>query len=349
MNAGFWHGKKVFLTGHTGFKGAWLSKVLECAGSDVTGYALDVPEEPNLYGICKPQINSVIGDVRDFESLYAAYKAAAPEIVIHMAAQPLVLRSYKEPRYTYETNIIGAVNLLECVRLLGAKSVLNVTTDKVYLNRERKEGYREDEELNGHDPYSNSKSCSELVTSGYKRSFFDGAGAAVSTARSGNVIGGGDFSQNRLVPDCFRAAAGGETIKIRNPASVRPYQHVLDTLLAYLLVARRQYEEPGLAGSYNIGPEESGCVNSGRLAALFCEAWGPGAGWEHVPSENPRESGLLTLNCEKIRGVLGWTPRWDIAKAVGAAAEWYRAYCEEDANVVMSSQIDEFMRVGVSL
>ncbi len=349
MNTGFWRGKKVFLTGHTGFKGAWLSKILEHAGAAVTGYALPPPDGANLYGICKPDINSVIGDVRDFEALYAAYGAAAPDIVIHMAAQPLVLRSYREPRYTYETNIMGTVNLLECVRLLGAGSVLNVTTDKVYFNRERQEGYREDEELDGHDPYSNSKSCSELVTSGYKRSFFDGSDIIVSTARSGNVIGGGDFSENRLIPDCVRAAAAGETIKIRNPASVRPYQHVLDTLFAYLLILERQYEEPGLKGSYNIGPEASGCVNSGRLAEIFCEAWGPPARWEHVPADTPRESGLLTLDCAKIRRVLGWTQRWDITEAVSASARWYRAYCEGNANAVMSDQIDEFMRVGVSL
>jgi CDP-glucose 4,6-dehydratase len=343
----FWRGKRVFLTGHTGFKGAWLSKILETLGADVTGYALSPPTEPNLYNLCKPNIRAVTGDVRDFEELFAAYKAAQPEIVIHMAAQPLVLESYRAPRYTYETNVMGTVNLLECVRLCGAKSVLNVTTDKVYLNREREAGYREDERLDGHDPYANSKSCAELVTASYNRSFFEQTEIAVSTARSGNVIGGGDFAENRLIPDCATAAAKGECVMIRNPDSVRPYQHVLDTLFAYLLIAKKQFEEPKFANSYNIGPDESGSATSGKLADLFCKAWGEPARWAHIPTENPHESGLLKLDCAKIKRVFGWSPRWDIRQSVKAAAEWYKEYADGDANAVMSGQIDEFLRLSI--
>jgi CDP-glucose 4,6-dehydratase len=338
----FWSGKRVFLTGHTGFKGAWLCKLLERLGAEVTGYAL-APETPSMYKISKPQAQSVIGDICDYEKLLAAYKTAAPEIVIHMAAQPLVLRGYRLPRHTFEVNVIGTVNLLECVRLCGAESVLNVTTDKVYLNREREEGYREGEELNGHDPYANSKSCSELITSCYVRSYFAGSGVPVSTARSGNVIGGGDFSENRLIPDCYRAAAKGESIVIRNPGSVRPYLHVLDTLSAYLLLARRQLEDRSLAGSYNIGPNDKESATSGELAGLFCEAWGAPASWAHVPAEAPHESGLLTLDCAKIRQKLGWKPRWDIHRAVRETAEWYRAYEAGDASAVTRRQLEAFM------
>ena len=342
MELSFWRGRRVFITGHTGFKGAWLCKILLAAGAEVTGYALAPMERPNLYDIVKPGVRSVIGDIRDFGALMAAYESAAPEVVFHMAAQPLVLSGFREPRYTYETNVMGTVNLLECVRTVpGARSVVNVTTDKVYFNRERLRGYREEERLDGNDPYANSKSCAELVTACYERSFF-GAVTAISTARSGNVIGGGDWAENRLIPDCARAAVRGESMKIRNPGSVRPYQHVLDTLFAYLLIARRQYEEPSLAGSYNIGPIETDCATSAELAELFCEAWGPPARWEHVPEDHPRESGLLTLNCAKIRRNLGWSPRWDIGRAVRETALWYKAYAGGNADSVMDRQIEAF-------
>jgi CDP-glucose 4,6-dehydratase len=341
----FWSGKRVFLTGHTGFKGAWLCKLLERLGAEVTGYAL-APERPGMYDISKPKANSVNGDIRDFEKLLVAYRAAAPEIVIHMAAQPLVLRGYKRPRVTFDINVMGTVHLLECVRQRGARSVLNVTTDKVYLNREREEGYREGEELNGHDPYANSKSCSELATSCYVRSFFEESGVPVSTARSGNVIGGGDFSENRLIPDCYRAAAKGERIEIRNPGSVRPYLHVLDTLSAYLLILQRQYEDAALAGSYNIGPNDTECATSGSLAEMFCKAWGEGASWAHVPTEAPHESALLTLDCAKIKRVLGWRPKWDIGKAVRETAAWYRAYEAGDASGETLRQVEAFVPEG---
>ncbi|MDR1705036.1 MAG: CDP-glucose 4,6-dehydratase [Clostridiales bacterium] len=341
---GFWKGRRVFVTGHTGFKGAWLCKILEYVGADVTGYALAPEDKTNLFNICKPRMRSVIGDIRDFDALLDAYKSASPDAVIHMAAQPLVLRGYREPRYTYETNVMGTINLLECARLWdSAGSILNVTTDKVYFNRETERGYREEETLDGHDPYANSKSCSELVTASYIRSFFEKTLTAVSTARSGNVIGGGDFAENRIIPDCAKAAAAGERIKIRNPQSVRPYQHVLDTLFGYLLIMQRQYKDYFLAGSYNIGPDTDGCATSGELADMFCEAWGDGAGWDHIPTENPHESGLLKLNCDKIKERLGWAPRWDIKASVTATARWYKAYYGDGANNIMNDQIEMFL------
>ena len=341
MEPDFWRGRRVFVTGHTGFKGAWLCKLLAAMGAKVTGFALAPLETPNLFDIAKPSVRSFFGDIRDYDALLDAYAASAPEVVFHLAAQPLVLRSYQEPFYTYAVNVMGSVNLLECVRTLGARSVVNVTTDKVYYNQERIRGYREDERLDGYEPYANSKSCSELITACYKRSFFS-ADTAVSTARSGNVIGGGDFSENRLIPDCARAAARGECIIIRNPGSVRPYQHVLDTLCAYLLIAQKQYETPSLAGSYNIGPNEADCATSARLAQLFCEAWGD-ARWEHIPEDNPHESGLLTLDCTKIRRKLKWTPRWDIGRAEKETALWYKEYESGDVNAVMNRQIETFI------
>jgi CDP-glucose 4,6-dehydratase len=346
INPQFWQQKRVFLTGHTGFKGSWLCKILETLGAEVTGYALAPQSPPNLFEICRPNARSVTGDIRDYDALSGALSSFKPQIVVHMAAQPLVLDSYRRPRYTYDVNVMGTVNLLESVRQTDSvKSVLNVTTDKVYLNRERAEGYKEDEKLDGYDPYSNSKSCSELVTSSYIKSFFAPAGIAVSTARSGNVIGGGDFAENRLVPDCARALSESKTILIRNPHSVRPYQHVLDTLFAYLLIAERQYSDISLAGAYNVGPGEKDSATAGVLADMFCAAWGDGARWETVNVENPHEAGLLTLDGEKIKNTLGWQPRWAIEQAVTETAKWYRAYYnDEDFNTVMARQINKFVK-----
>jgi len=338
----FWHGKRVFVTGHTGFKGAWLCKVLEWAGADTTGYALAPPTQHGLFDICKPAMNSIIGDIRDFDSLFSAFEKACPEVVIHMAAQPLVLEAYKEPLYTYDVNVMGTVNILECARRYGkVRSLLNVTTDKVYLDREHSTGYKEEEPLNGFDPYSNSKSCSELITSSYKKSFLQLAGIPVSTARSGNVIGGGDFSANRLIPDCARALSQGEAIKVRNPNSIRPYQHVLDTLFAYLEIAERQYEDHSFAGEYNIGPDD--CVSGKELADSFCKSWGGNASWEHVTVDNPHESAELILDCSKIKRTMGWSPHWNTRRTVEETVAWYKAYyASADANSVMSRQIEEF-------
>jgi CDP-glucose 4,6-dehydratase len=323
-----------------------MCQALLALGSEVAGYALKPPTEPNLYNICRPDVNTVVGDIRDLEKLSAAMKEAAPEIVIHMAAQALVLDGYAAPRHTYETNVMGTVNILECLRNCDtARSFVNVTTDKVYRNRERGERYCERDELNGYDPYSNSKSCSELVTSCYVNSFLLERGLAVSTARSGNVIGGGDFSANRLMPDCARAAARGEAIGIRNPASVRPFQYVLDTICAYLIIAERQYCDMQLAGAYNIAPERP--ATSGELAEMFCAAWGDGARWRQTDIEQPHEAGVLSLNCGKIRSALGWSPRYDIGQAVALTAEWYKVFFGGgDANAVMSRQISVYFSNG---
>jgi CDP-glucose 4,6-dehydratase len=341
LNKDFWRNRRVFITGHTGFKGSWLCELLLALGANVTGYALPPDTEPNLYSICglDNKVKSFIGDIRSMDTLKAAIDQAKPEIVFHLAAQPLVLDSYQDPRYTYETNVMGTVNILECVRNSGhVKSFVNITTDKVYLNRENGGAYREDDYLNGYDPYSNSKSCSELVASSYTNSFLRERGIAVSTARSGNVIGGGDFAANRIIPDCAKAAAEGRAIGIRNPASVRPYQFVLDTLAAYLLIAERQYAEPGLAGAYNIAPDTA--ANNGELATMFCAAWGNGARWEHISVERHHEAKLLSLNCDKIKSALGWKPGYAIAEAVALSAEWYREfYNGRDANACMARQI----------
>ena len=324
MNLEFYRGKRVFVTGHTGFKGTWLCRMLVGAGAIVTGYSLEAPTEPNLFQLAglEDKMTSVIGDIRDMASLKRAFDAAKPEIVLHLAAQPIVRDSYKDPVYTYETNVMGTVNILECVRqamLRGEapKSVLNVTTDKVYHNNEWCWGYREDEPLDGFDPYSNSKSCSELVTHSYKNSFFTDDAIAVSTARAGNVIGGGDFANDRIIPDCVRAMAAKKPIGVRNPYSTRPYQHVLEPLAVYLTIAQKQYEDPAYQGYYNVGPDDCDCVTTGELVDLFCKCWGEGAAWENQAEANaPHEANFLKLDCSKIKAVFGWTPRWHIGECM---------------------------------
>lgn len=345
----FWRGRRVFLTGHTGFKGSWMSRVLLNMGADITGYGLPAPTQPNLFSMAglEGNIKSIIGDIRDFEKLNDAVKKSSPEIIIHMAAQPIVRESYKDPRYTYETNVMGTVNILECVRLCErAKSFVNVTTDKVYQNREWCWGYREDDTLNGYDPYSNSKSCSELVTGSYINSFFGGGKTAVSTARAGNVIGGGDFAPDRIIPDCIRAVIKKEPIVVRNPHSTRPYQHVLEPIFAYLMIAEKQYEEPEkFAGSYNVGPDDCDCLTTGELAGLFCSNWGVGAKWENKWRGGPHEANFLKLDCSKLRTTFGWRPRWHIAKAVAKTCEWSKAWLAgKDTAAAMDCQIKEYMR-----
>lgn len=321
MNLLFYKGKRVFVTGHTGFKGTWLCRMLVNAGAIVTGYSLAAPTEPNLFGLAalEDKMTCVIGDIRDLDRLRKAFQTAKPEIVFHLAAQPIVRDSYKDPRYTYETNVMGTVNLLECVRENECvKSVLNVTTDKVYQNNEWCWGYRESEPLDGFDPYSNSKSCSELVTHSYISSFFSTPESpAVSTARAGNVIGGGDFANDRIVPDCVRAMAAGKPIGVRNPYSTRPYQHVLEPLAVYLTIAQKQYEDKKYAGFYNVGPDDCDCVTTGDLVNLFCSAWGEGATWvDQAEADAPHESNFLKLDCSKVKAVFGWKPRWHIAECM---------------------------------
>lgn len=344
----FYKGKRVFVTGHTGFKGSWLCKTLIDAGAVVTGYALEPPTNPSLFELAETgkEMTSVTGDIRDYRSLAGAFNKAEPEIVFHLAAQPLVRESYANPAYTYEVNVMGTVHILECVRQSRhVKSVLNVTSDKVYFNRDRERGYRESDELDGYDPYSNSKSCSELVTRSYRRSFLDGAGVAVSTARAGNVIGGGDFARDRIIPDCVRAAQSGSEIIVRNPHSVRPYQHVLEPICAYLLIAAAQYHDRKLSGSYNVGPDDRDCVTTGELADLFCRKWGEGVSWRSVPEEGaPHEADLLRLDCSKIRRVMNWAPRWHIGTAIEKTVEWSKScLAGEDLNARMSKQIREYL------
>lgn len=350
MDMHFYKGKRVLVTGHTGFKGSWLCKMLVMAGAEVTGYSLNPPTDPNLFSIAglDGKMTSVIGDVRDFEKLKETFEAAQPEIVLHLAAQPIVRDSYKDPRYTYETNVMGTVNLLECVRgCASVKSVLNVTTDKVYHNNEWCWGYREDEPLDGFDPYSNSKSCSELVTHSYINSFFDKAESpTVSTARAGNVIGGGDFANDRIVPDCVRAMAAGRTIGVRNPYSTRPYQHVLEPLAVYLTIAQKQYEDKKYAGFYNVGPDDCDCVTTGELVDLFCRNWGGDAAWENQAEVNaPHEANFLKLDCSKIKATFGWKPRWHIEECMEMTVRFSKVWLNGgDVSAEMEAEINEFIK-----
>lgn len=352
MDLSFYKGKKVFVTGHTGFKGSWLCEVLLSAGAEVTGYSLNPPTDPSLFDIIslKERMKSVIGDIRDLAQLMRCMQEAQPEIVIHMAAQPIVRESYKNPVYTYDVNVMGTVNVLECVRLTkSVKSVINVTTDKVYKNREWEWGYRENEELNGFDPYSNSKSCSELVTDSYKNSFFYDRDIAVSTMRAGNVIGGGDFAKDRIIPDCVRAAVKGEDIIIRNPYSVRPYQHVLDPVVAYLMVAEEQYRNPSLAGSYNVGPDESNCLTTGDIASLFCSKWNEKSNcniqWINKWDGGPHEANYLKLDCSRMKKVFHWTPLISADKMLEMTVDWYWALKEQsNINRKINDQVSLYIK-----
>lgn len=348
--AAFYKNKKVFITGHTGFKGMWLCKILLHFGAEVTGYALDAPTEEGrkvLQAIgLEQKITSVYGDIRDYKNLKQAFDKAQAEIVIHLAAQPIVLESYKDPVTTYSTNVMGTVNILECIRNGNCvKSFLNVTTDKVYKNNEWVWGYREDEPLDGFDPYSNSKSCSELVTHSYKSSFFADGSAAISTARAGNVIGGGDFAADRIIPDCIRATYQNKIITVRNPYSTRPYQHVLEPLFAYLMIAKMQYEDIKYSGYYNVGPDECDCVTTGQLVDIFCNAWGNGQTWQSMAIDTPHEANFLKLDCSKLKATFNWKPRWHIDKAVEKTVEWAKVWQKEPQiiNEIMDKQIKEFL------
>lgn len=351
IDLSYFKGKKVLVTGHTGFKGSWLSAILLQSGAELAGISLAPQGEPALFeelGL-KKEINSYIGDITDLEFLSKVFKGVHPEIVLHLAAQPIVRESYREPVWTYQTNVMGTVNVLECIRKSDSvHSFLNVTTDKVYKNKEWEWGYRENEELCGYDPYSNSKSCSELVTYSYANSFFQDRDIAISTARAGNVIGGGDFSVDRIIPDCYRAATKGENIVVRNPNSIRPYQHVLEPLMAYLTIVARQSENKELAGNYNIGPDEVDCIQTKELVTLFCESWEKHNG-ELPISENksvagPHEANFLKLDCAKFKSKFNWKPVWHIDKAVDKTTEWYSAFNRgEDIKAVMKAQLKEFV------
>lgn len=352
--AEFYKGKRILITGHTGFKGTWMCKVLAGFGAQVAGYALEPPTNPNIFGISRisGQINSIVGDIQNYGELCKAFEDFKPEIVIHMAAQPIVRESYKNPLYTYSVNVMGTANVLECIRNTDCvKSFVNVTTDKVYLNKEWKWGYRENEELNGYDPYSNSKSCSELITSSYLKSFFqDENFPAISTCRAGNVIGGGDFAADRIIPDCIRAVEKGTQIVVRNPYSTRPYQHVLEPVIAYLILAMKQYQNKNYAGNYNIGPNEVDCWTTGDIVTLFCSKWNSAtdkvkAEWINEYDGGPHEANFLKLDCSKIKSTLHWHPVWNVEIAITKIIDWSIAYLYKgDCNVTMEQQINEYLK-----
>lgn len=344
----FYKGHRVLVTGHTGFKGSWMCRILTDLGAQVAGYSRCSVKEHSLFELLEldKSLASVAGDICSLGSLKKVFEEFRPEIVIHMAAQPIVREGYSEPVKTYETNVMGTVNVLECVRCYDSvKSFLNVTTDKVYENKEWPWSYRENENLNGRDPYSNSKSCSELVTYCYKNSFFTDRNCAISTARAGNVIGGGDWAKDRIIPDCIRASANGEKIFLRNPSSIRPYQHVLEPVVAYLLIAAKQYEDASFAGNYNIGPNESDCVSTGELADIFCRAWGGDSQWISCAEPGaPKEANLLKLDSSLFKTTFAWAPHWNISQAVEKTVEWSKAWLSgEDMNKTTREQIASYM------
>lgn len=347
MDLTFYNGKKVFVTGHTGFKGTWLCAILKELGADVAGYALGAPTTPALFVLSEmnQKIHSTIGDIRDYGLLFKTVNEFSPDIVIHMAAQPLVRLSYQQPVMTFETNVMGTVHIMESIRNCDSvKSVINVTTDKVYQNNERDRGYTETDYLDGYDPYSNSKSCSELATHCYNNSFLREKGVAVSTCRAGNVIGGGDFAVDRIIPDCIRAAEKKKKIIVRNPYSIRPYQHVLEPLFAYLLIAEKQYDNINYASSYNVGPDDNNCVTTGELVSQFCEKWEQGITWENQSVGGPHEAGFLKLDCTKLKNTFGWNPIWDIDDALTKVIEWEEAYLTgKDIYDCMVKQIHEYI------
>ena len=344
----FYRGKKILITGHTGFKGSWMAFLLHQLGAKVTGVALEPNTSPALFNILNlnSKIDSRIMDIRNLDEVKKVFEEVQPEIVIHMAAQPLVIDSYKNPVYTYDVNVMGTVNICECVRLTkSVQSFINVTTDKVYQNNEWCYGYRENDRLNGFDPYSNSKSCSELVTDSYMRSFFNHLDLSVSRCRAGNVIGGGDFSENRIIPDCIKYAIQNETIQVRNPNSTRPYQHVLEPVTFYLYLAMLQYKDKNYEGCYNIGPNESDCVTTGQIVSLFCDVWKENARWEASDYNGPHEANFLKIDCSLIKSKLHWKPIWSINEAIQKTVEWSKAYyTNKDIEKVTSKQIEEYLK-----
>lgn len=354
MDYSFWKDKKVFITGHTGFKGSWLTIWLNLLGTKVYGYALNPPTDPSLYekGAVSESVTSVLGDIRDLTALKKALNDAMPEIVVHMAAQPIVRESYRIPVETYETNVMGTVNILEAVRnCTSVRAFVNVTTDKVYENREWVWGYRESEPFGGHDPYSNSKACSELVTSSYRSSFFNpndykSHGIAVATARAGNVIGGGDWAIDRIVPDCIRASLKGDAIIVRNPHSIRPWQHVLEPLHGYLTLAQYLFTN-GIkyADGWNFGPSDEDCVSVGNLVKMFCTEWGGKAHFKIQSDNGPHEANFLKLDCSKAKMNLNWKPVWNIKNALRAIVSWEKGFYRGEAPYILcENQINQFMQ-----
>jgi CDP-glucose 4,6-dehydratase len=359
MKHAFWNGKRVFLTGHTGFKGSWLSLWLQSLGADLTGYALTPPTHPSLFDEADVAdgMHSLIGDIRDLALLQQAMHEAQPEIVIHMAAQPLVRYSYQNPVETYATNVMGTVHLLEAVRNTpGVKAVVNITTDKCYENREWVWGYRENEPMGGYDPYSNSKGCAELVSAAYRSSFFNSSshaqhGVALATVRAGNVIGGGDWAQDRLIPDILTAFEQGRSVDIRNPHAIRPWQHVLEPLSGYLTLAECLYEHgPGYAEGWNFGPNDEDAKPVGWIVEQMAALWGNDAQWQIDHGEHPHEANYLKLDCSKAKSQLDWHPRWNLGEALAAIVAWHRAYLSgQDMKAFSLAQIAIYQQSFVSV
>lgn len=343
----YYKGKKVLITGHTGFKGSWMSYILFLLGAEVTGIGLASTSDVNLFDILRlgEKIDSHLIDIRDLETVKKVFHDTKPEIVIHMAAQPLVIDSYKNPVYTFDVNVMGTVYICECIRLCDTvKSFINVTTDKVYQNNEWFYGYRETDRLNGYDPYSNSKSCSELITDSYRKSFFNGLDLAISTCRAGNVIGGGDFSENRIIPDCVKFTVNKQHIIVRNPNSTRPYQHVLEAVMFYLKLAANQEINHALSGCYNIGPEESDCVTNGEIVTLFCKKWGEQSSWNSIENKGLHEANFLKLDTSKAKMLLNWHPIWDVNMAIEKTVEWSKSYYNNiDIEQITIKQIYEYL------
>jgi CDP-glucose 4,6-dehydratase len=347
LNPRFWRGRKVLVTGHTGFKGSWLCLLLQSLGAELTGYSTPPPTSPSLFELARVErgMRHVEGDVRDCRNLERILSEHRPEIVVHMAAQSLVRRSYRDPVETYETNVMGTVNLLEAVRRVGGvRVVVNVTTDKVYENPERKQAFREDEPKGGRDPYSSSKACSELVTAAYRESFYkdDPGAAALASARAGNVIGGGDWGEDRLIPDLMAAALEQRTAVIRNPDAVRPWQHVLNPLSGYLLLAESLWESNVHAEGWNFGPGEEDVRSVRWMIERLGELWGEPIEWQHEEAHGPHEAGDLRVDSTKARSRLGWVPQWDLERALVSVVDWYRACRKGDVREVVFSQIAEF-------
>lgn len=355
MNSTFWAGKKVLMTGHTGFKGSWLSLWLQNIGVELIGYSLPPPTRPSLFDLAQvgKGMVSIDGDIRDFSRLKQVLTDYGPEIVIHMAAQSLVLRSYLNPIETYATNVMGTVHLLEAIRQVdGVKVVINVTSDKCYKNYEWVWGYREDEPMEGHDPYSNSKGCAELVTSAFRNSFFhpsrsDQHGVALASVRAGNVIGGGDWAEDRLIPDIMRAMIERRPVVIRNPNAVRPWQYVLEPLYGYLLLAERLWEEGSkYAEGWNFGPSYEDTKPVSWIVEQLTQMWGPNVRWQLDNGDQPHEANYLKLDCSKAKMKLGWEPRTNLNLALEWINEWYREYHQKnDMRKVTEAQIAKFNSV----
>jgi CDP-glucose 4,6-dehydratase len=346
----FWHGRRVLLTGHTGFKGAWLALWLQSLGARVTGFAAGVPTQPSLYELARvgEGMESIEGDVRDHAALAAAVAQSTPEVIIHMAAQALVRRSFSEPRETYATNVMGTVNLLDAVRVSGesVRALVNVTSDKCYENHEWDWGYREPEPMGGHDPYSSSKGCAELVTAAFRRSFFHAPnGPRIATARAGNVIGGGDWGAERLLPDIMRAALAGEQVRVRNPNSIRPWQHVLNPLSGYLVLAQALWDSPDHADAWNFGPPEDDARPVGWIVQRASELWHRELRWALDDGPHPHEARYLKLDSSLARARLGWRPRLGLDAALEATVAWYRELSAgADMRAVTLTQIDAFQQ-----